>query len=425
MARTSKKAKAVTVAAIEEAASVGEVGTVAEIASSPETPAVAASGETVFIPLNKLKKSPRNARKTPHSEADIEAYAASIAAKGILQNLVVEPERDEEGQPTGFYFVTIGEGRRLAQLLRAKRKQIKKTEPIRCVIDTANDPFEISLDENVTRTAMHPADQFEAFRELAENRGWGAEEIAARFGVTAHVVKQRLRLGAVSPKLMQVYRDGGLTLDQLMAFAITEDHSRQEQVYESLSYNRDPSFLRRELMQANVPASDRRAIFIGPEAYTEAGGNIVRDLFTEDRGGFYEDAALLDRLVMEKLESIAFRVRGDEGWKWWEAHIDFPHAHGMRRVYPHPVELSAEDAADYAAAQEEYDDRLSSEYEDVDELPDDVDQRFGELEAEIEHIDAKRHAYDLDDITRSLPAAVRRESPRKCPRRCPTGSSSM
>jgi ParB family chromosome partitioning protein len=399
MARTSKKTKAVTVAALEEAASVGDVGTVAAIATSAETSAVAASGETVFISLNKLKKSPRNARKTPHGEAEIEAYAASIAAKGILQNLVVEPERDEEGQPTGFYFVTIGEGRRLAQLLRAQRKQIKKTEPIRCVIDTANDPFEISLDENVTRTAMHPADQFEAFRELAEMRGWGAEEIAARFGVTAQVVKQRLRLGAVSPKLMQVYRDGGLSLDQLMAFAITEDHSRQEQVYESLSYNRDPSFIRRELMQANVPASDRRAIFIGAEAYTEAGGNIVRDLFTEDRGGFYEDVALLDRLVMEKLESIAFRVRRDEGWKWWEAHIDFPHAHGMRRVYPHPVELSPQNEADYAAAMEEYD-RLSSEYEGADELPDDVDERCGELEAEIERIDALRHAYDPDDIAR-------------------------
>ncbi len=375
MARTSKKATAVPVAT------------------------VAASGETVFIPLNKLKKSPRNARKTPHSEADVEAYAASIAAKGILQNLVVEPERDEAGQPTGFYFVTIGEGRRLAQLLRAKRKQIKKTEAIRCVIDTANDPFEISLDENVTRTAMHPADQFEAFRELAENRGWGAEEIAARFGVTAQVVKQRMRLGAVSPRLMQVYRNGGLTLDQLMAFAITEDHARQEQVYESLSYNCDPSFIRRELTETNVPATDRRAIFIGAEAYTEAGGNIIRDLFTEDRGGYFEDAALLDRLVMEELERRAFRIRGDEAWKWWEAHIDFPHAHGLRRVYPHPVELSAEDEAAYTAAMEEYD-RLSSAYEGADELPDDVDERCGELEAEIERLEALRRAYDPDDIAR-------------------------
>ncbi|MPZ37156.1 MAG: chromosome partitioning protein ParB [Rhizobiales bacterium] len=364
-----------------------------------KTAPVIENGKEIFIPLNKLKKHPKNARKTPHSEASIESKAASIAAKGMLQNLVVEPERDGEGEPTGFYLVSVGEGRRLAQLLRVKRKEIKKTEPIRCVIDTANDAAEISLDENVTRENLHPADEFERFRELAEDRGWGAEEIGARFGRTPQFVRQRLRLGAVSPKLMQVYRDGGLTLDQLMAFALTEDHARQEQVYDNLSYNRDPSFIRRDLMRAHIPATDRRAIFVGPEAYTEAGGNIVRDLFTEDRGGFYEDAALLDRLVIEKLEGIAAQVREAEGWKWVSAHIDYPHGNGMRRVYPHPVELSEDDKAAYAAAQEEYD-RLSSEYEDADELPDDVDQRFGELEAEIERIDALRHAYDPDEIAR-------------------------
>ena len=122
--------------------------------SAKKIQTLAASGAEVLIPLNKLKKSPRNARKTPHSEASIEAYAASIAAKGILQNLVVEPELDSDGAATGFYFVTIGEGRRLAQLLRVRLKEIKKTEPIRCVIDTANDPHEISLDENVTRESM-------------------------------------------------------------------------------------------------------------------------------------------------------------------------------------------------------------------------------------------------------------------------------
>lgn len=207
--------------------------TVETTATASEAPA-AENGAVLFVPLNKLKKSPRNARKTPHSEAHIEALSASIAAKGMLQNLVVEPEMNAEGEPTGSYFVTIGEGRRLAQLLRVKRKQIKKSEPIRCVLDTENDAAEISLDENVTREAMHPADQFERFRELADNRGWGAEEIAARFGVSAHVVKQRLRHGAVSPKLMQVYRNGGLSLDQLMAFAITEDY-HDEVVHRSYS----------------------------------------------------------------------------------------------------------------------------------------------------------------------------------------------
>lgn len=372
--------------------------TVDTTATVSEVPA-SENGAVLFVPLNKLKKSPRNARKTPHSEAHIEALAASIAAKGMLQNLVVEPETNADGEPTGCYFVTIGEGRRLAQLLRVKRKQIKKAEPIRCVLDTENDAAEISLDENVTREAMHPADQYERFRELADNRGWDAEEIAARFGVTAHVVRQRMRLGAVSPKLMQVYRDGGLSLDQLMAFAITEDHYRQEQVFDNLSYNREPWIIRRDLTKMNVEASDRRARFVGADAYAEAGGNIIRDLFTDDRGGYFEDAALLDRLVIDKLEGIAAEVQAVEGWKWTSVHIDFPHAHGMRRTYPHPVDLSAEDAAAYDTAQEDYD-RLTSEYEGYDELPDEADQRFGELEAEIERIDAKRHAYDANEIAR-------------------------
>ncbi|WP_454918454.1 ParB/RepB/Spo0J family partition protein [Xanthobacter sediminis] len=392
MARTSKTAKAVTVEAADRGDVAGEV-------AGMETAAAAGSGAEILIPLDRLKKSPRNARKTPHSAADIEACAASIAAKGILQNLVVEPELDADGAVTGFYFVTIGEGRRLAQLLRVKRKEIRKTEPVRCVIDTANDPFEISLDENVTRAAMHPADQFEAFRELGEHRGWGAEEIAARFGVSAHVVRQRLRLGAVSPRLLQVYRDGDLTLDQLMAFAITEDHARQEQVYEGLGYNREPWIIRRDLTRTHVQANDRKAIFVGPDAYTEAGGVIIRDLFTEDRGGFFEDAALLDRLVVEKLERIAAEVRQAEGWKWASVHMDYPHGNGLRRIYPRPVELSEDDEAACAALQAEYN-RLSSEHEGTEELPPEEDERFGELEAEIERIDALRHAYDPDDIAR-------------------------
>jgi ParB family chromosome partitioning protein len=355
------------------------------------------NGTQVLIPLSKLKKSPKDARKTPHSEAAIEAYAASIAAKGILQNLVVEPERDAEGAATGFYFVTIGEGRRLAQLLRVKRKEIKKTEPIRCIVDTANDPHEISLDENITRENMHPADQFEAFRKLADERGFGAEEIAARFGVTSHVVQQRLRLAAVSPKLMQVYRDGGLTLEQLMAFAITADHARQEAVYELLSYNRDASSIRRLLTERHVAATDRRAVFVGVEAYTEAGGTILRDLFTEDRGGYFEDVALLDLPVMAKLGREADALREVEGWKWTEVHLDFPHAHGMRRTYPHPVELSMEEQVVLEAARSEVD-QHSEWLQTADELPDHVDGRLCELEAEIDRLEAKRHAYDPNDI---------------------------
>lgn len=357
------------------------------------------SGTERFISLNKLKKSPKNARKTPHSEASIEAYAASIAAKGILQNLVVEPELNTDGATTGFYFVTIGEGRRLAQLLRVKRKEIKKTEPIRCIIDTANDPHEISLDENVTRESMHPSDQFEAFKKLAVERGFGAEEIAARFGVTPHVVRQRLRLAAVSPKLMEIYRNGDLALDQLMAFAITEDHARQEAAFERLSYNRDASTIRRLLTETNVAATDRRAIFVGAEKYIEVGGTILRDLFTEDRGGYFEDVALLDMLVLAKLGREADALMEAEGWKWAQVFLDYPHSHGLRRTYPRPVDLSAEDQAALDAVRAEFD-SLTAQHETDEELSDEVDAQFGELEAQIERLEAKCQAYDPADTAR-------------------------
>lgn len=356
------------------------------------------NGVEVLIPLNKLKKSPRNARKTPHSQAAIEAKAASIAAKGILQNLVVEPELDASGGETGFFLVTIGEGRRLAQLLRVKRKQIKKTEPIRCVIDTTNDPHEISLDENVTREAMHPADQFEAFRDLAEQKGWGAEEIAARFGVTPHVVRQRLRLAAVSPRLMQLYREEELTLDQLMAFALVDDHTRQEQVYDTLSWNKDASTIRRALMEAHVKATDRRAVFVGEEAYREAGGNTLRDLFTEDGGGYFEDVALLERLVIAKLETVATEVQ-QEGWKWVSVQRDYPHDHGLSRAHPETVALSRKNEAACKAIRKEQG-ALMEQYQEQ-EPPEDVERKLVELEAEAERIEALRERFSVDDLARS------------------------
>jgi ParB-like chromosome segregation protein Spo0J len=187
---------------------------------------VTESGVEIDVPLNRLRKSPKNARKVPHGEAAIEALAGSIGAKRMLQPLIVEPEIAEGGEPTGCYLVTIGEGRRLAQLLRAKRGEIKKTHPIRCVVEVSLDGQEISLDENVTRTAMHPADQFEAFRDQAERRGFGPEEIAARFGVSPQLVRQRLRLGAVSPKLLAVYREDGLTLVHLAVRVLGDDGRR-------------------------------------------------------------------------------------------------------------------------------------------------------------------------------------------------------
>jgi ParB family chromosome partitioning protein len=338
-------------------------------------------GQEILVPLDRLKKSPRNARRTPHAAAEVEALAASIAAKGVLQPPVVEPEHAPDGQATGRYLVTIGEGRRLALRLLAKRKRLPKAEPIRCLLDADNDAFEISLDENVTRFAMHPADQFEAFRALAESKGWSADEIGARFGVSAAVVRRRLRLGAVSPALMAAYRAETLTLDQLMAFAVSEDHARQEQVFADLAYNRAPAYIRRLMTEHEVEADDRRARFIGAAAYEAAGGRVRRDLFSEADDGWFEDAAMLDRLVLERLATEAEALRSAEGWLWAEARLDYPHHHGCRRVYPRVVEPDPETQARLDALAEEYDAIVAACGDEP--LSEDQDARLTAIDAEL------------------------------------------
>ena len=184
------------------------------------------------------------------------------------------------------------------------------------------------------RVALHPLDQFRAFQTLRD-QGLGEEEIAARFFVSPAVVKQRLKLAAVSPRLLDLYAEDAMTLEQLMAFAVTDDHARQEQVWDSLtrSYNKEPWSIRRQLTEGAVRASDKRAQFVGLDAYEAAGGIVTRDLFEDDDGGWLQDPALLDRLVAEKLAREAEALRG-EGWKWIDAAADFPfgHASGMRRL---------------------------------------------------------------------------------------------
>ncbi|PQZ77365.1 MULTISPECIES: ParB/RepB/Spo0J family partition protein [unclassified Brevundimonas] len=347
-----------------------------------------AHGAEIVVPLNRLKASPRNARKVKHSTAAIEALAASIRAKGVLQAPVVEIERDGEGTATGNYLVTIGEGRRQALRMLVKRKAIKRTHPVKVVVDTLNDAHEISLDENITREAMHPADQFEAFRKLAEEKGYGPEEIGARFGVTAHVVRQRLRLGAAASELMAAYRDGTLNLDLLTAFCVSEDQDRQRQVLEQMGPYTSVFAIRRAMTEAKVRADDRRVSFVGLEAYEAEGGAVLRDLFTEDGGGWLEDPALLARLVGQKLTGLAEEARQREGWKWAEACAEFSEAADFGRVYPVVVVRSEADMVEMAALSEEYD-RLISEADAVEVLPPETDAR-------LESIDKALQAYGPD-----------------------------
>jgi len=340
------------------------------------------------IPFNKLVLSQSNVRRVK-AGISIEDLAEDIAHREkLLQSLYVRPVLDADGQETGMFEVPAGGRRYRALELLVKQKRLAKTAPVPCIVCETGGEIsaeEDSLAENVHRVALHPLDQFRAFRTLREQK-LSEEDIAAIFFVSPQVVKQRLRLAAVSPKLLDVYADDGMSLEQLMAFSVTDDHVRQEQVWEAVNKSGyDESYqIRRLLTERAVRGSDKRARFVGLDAYESAGGNVLRDLFEADDGGWLEDIALLERLVAEKLRAEAGTIAA-EGWKWIEVAASFPygHDHGLRRLEGIPADLTAEEQASADGLQAEYT-ALQEKYEDADELPDEVDARLGELEEALE-----------------------------------------
>lgn len=318
--------------------------------------------DITMIALSKLVPGRRNVRKTKPAMS-IGELAASIAAHGLLQNLVVS-EADK-----GRFSVEAG-GRRLKALRKlAKAKTIPGNEPIPCRVVPIDDATEASLAENVQREPMHPADEIEAFAQLTE-AGHGPEAIAGRFGVNGAHVARRLKLARVSPRMIEALKKDEVDLDQLGALAFTDDHALQEKAFfDAPEWQRTPEQLKARVTQAHVAETDKLARFVGIDAYVEAGGAVTSDLFAdEDETRFLADRELLVRLAEATLEPIVAEVRA-EGWAFVEISVDgvvwsqFP-----QRVREHRRELTLDEAADQ--------ERL---YAQLDETED---------EAEIEQIEA-------------------------------------
>jgi ParB family chromosome partitioning protein len=337
--------------------------------------------DIVNIPLNKLTQFEGNVRKT-QNKGFIDELAASIKAHGLQQNLVVKKEGKQ-------FAVVAGSQRLTALLLLAKAGEIKGTHPVPCKLAEGDiDPSEISLLENVLRDDMHPADEFEAFRDLID-KGVPVADIAARFGVSETVVTQRLKLARVSPAVLKAYREERLTLEKVMAFAVSDDHAAQEKVLENLR-SHGPQSIREALTENEIAASDRRVKFVTLKAYEKAGGTTRRDLFSEGEDSvFILDAALLDRLVTEKLERAA-KSLAKEGWKWTvvQPAFDYDEKAKLRRVHAEPAPLPPKLAREAEALEKE----LETLQENWHAAEDEIDEpaRIGEIEDRLDAIEDKR-----------------------------------
>lgn len=342
------------------------------------------------LPLSALILSPDNARRSRNPNK-IESMAASIAAVGIIQNVVVVP-----GVKRGTYEVVAGGNRLLAQQLRLERGEIKGDEPIPYLLRERDQAMVLSTTENVQREAMHPADEYDAIAKMyADGKGMTIDRIADALGVTPLVVERRLALASASPNLLDLFRQDEISTDQLMALCATDDHERQESVWANAPrWNRDPRDLRRMVLDSEIDAGrDPRVAFIGGiEVYRAAGGNVRRDLMTDaqQNAGFIDDEALLARLVDEKLEAAAESVRG-EGWGWVEVLPKFDHNAfnrlGRLERMTDALPTEAQAAVDALGAETE---KLVAERQKLENQSDDLteqqEERYNDIEERLQAI---------------------------------------
>jgi ParB family transcriptional regulator, chromosome partitioning protein len=198
-----------------------------------------------------------------------------------------------------------------------------------CELVPAERAVEISLAENSGRQAMHPADEFDAFSALVA-QGRSVEDIAERFGVAAVTVRRRLKLAALSPRLLALYREDGIALDQLMALTLTDDHAAQERTwFDARPWQRTAAALRNLLTAGELQATGSALVrFVGLEQFEAAGGVVRRDLFDAEAAGWINDTQLLHQLAADKLQALAAPLQ-TEGWSWVETPVELD-AHTLR-----------------------------------------------------------------------------------------------
>lgn len=284
------------------------------------------------IPLNTLQSSPSNVRKV--GGMPIYKLANSIIAHGLLQNLVVTA--------TGDAFQVEAGGRRLQALQElAKSGKIPSDFPVNCnVIEPGNSAHEASLAENIAREAMHPVDEFLAFKQLADE-GHPVAAIADRFGATEKHIIQRLKLASVSPNLLEQHRAGKATLEQMQVLALVDDHARQEKAWAAGardSWRRRPDNLRDMLTDKEIGTDSSLGKFVGAAAYEKAGGVVRRDIFGTAGEAWLTDPALVEKLAMQKLQAEADKL-ADKGWGWVECllHLDYGDEHRFQRIGDKPA----------------------------------------------------------------------------------------
>jgi len=165
----------------------------------PETPADAAAGELLELPVTLIKPNPSQPRTT-FDPAALTALAASIEASGVVQPLLVRPLAD------GSYELVAGERR-----WRAAQEAGLEKVPAVVRDQEQSERLQAALIENMVREDLNPVEEARACAALVEDLGLTKEELARRVGRSRPAVSNLIRLLELPDEALEMLQSGELS----------------------------------------------------------------------------------------------------------------------------------------------------------------------------------------------------------------------
>lgn len=307
--------------------------------------------------------------RTLVSDDETTSLAENIKIAGLIHNLAGYREDGVEG--VGI----VGGGRRLRAL--ALLQDDPRFQSIPVLVTTDPDVAQLwATSENAQRKDLHPADEIRDFG-LMNSRKIKAADIAVAYGVTEKHVYRRLALANLPECILTALKLEQINLSQAAAFTISNDADLCLEVLQEHLFKVAKGWagltdhqIKKALKPNAVKGTDRRAVFVTEETYTNAGGRITGDLFADEKQ--FDDAAKLDELFAEKLDFEARTFAAKNGWQWGvyvtDSYLsyDFHNEGDYGRIYEIEGELTEEEAARYdelEGMEDTGDEALQAEFE--------------------------------------------------------------
>ena len=151
-----------------------------------------------MIPVDKLDPNPEQ----PRTEfGDLTELTASIAEKGVLEPLLVKPNR-----LTGRWMIIAGERRWRS----AQRAGLKEVPCIELEVDEGA-VAEIALIENMQRKDLTVWEEADGLLALCEKFGYTHDDVARKVGKSRSTVTEALAIAKIPEDVRAVCREGDIT----------------------------------------------------------------------------------------------------------------------------------------------------------------------------------------------------------------------